>query len=174
MPFIKNGGKVDMSNLGKIYEVDFINAVKNAYPIVYENADYYVCKKHGSTQLLTFYKKSPMYSSKIYSIEKFNEIIFNSKEKLSYSKFYVYEPPHTHFYFDSCGYKTREALALLEKRRKTLLTAKTNHEFRLKQLNSEKCNVERLLNEIVLELAELENKIPELEQKIKNMEEENN
>lgn len=45
-----------MSELGKIFELDYNSGRKVIYPVVYENNSYYYCKVYGSDDLRTFGK----------------------------------------------------------------------------------------------------------------------
>lgn len=47
-----------MSKFGTVYEINLKTRMKNLYPVVYENKDYYVCKVHGCTGIKTFLKSS--------------------------------------------------------------------------------------------------------------------
>ena len=47
-----------MSNFGTIYEINLKTRMKNLYPVVYENGKYYVCKVHGSSDIKIFPKDS--------------------------------------------------------------------------------------------------------------------
>ncbi len=52
-----------MSNLGTVYELNLKTRMKNLYPVVYENQNYYVCKVHGCSDIKTFHKTSLIHSS---------------------------------------------------------------------------------------------------------------
>lgn len=52
-----------MSNLGTVYELNLKTRMKNLYPVVYENKDYYVCKVHGCSDIKIFHKSSYIHSS---------------------------------------------------------------------------------------------------------------
>lgn len=45
-----------MSNIGTVYEINLKARMKNLYPVIYENKDYYVCKEHGCTGIKIFSK----------------------------------------------------------------------------------------------------------------------
>lgn len=47
-----------MSNFGTIYEINLKTRMKNLYPVVYENEKYYVCKVHGCSDIKFFPKAS--------------------------------------------------------------------------------------------------------------------
>lgn len=47
-----------MSNIGTVYELNLKTRMKNLYPVVYENGKYYVCKVHGCSDIKTFHKSS--------------------------------------------------------------------------------------------------------------------
>lgn len=87
-----------MSNLGKIYSVNLTKGVQEAYPVVYSNQMYYVCKQYGSHELHFFNKES--LANKIYSIEQFaKEMQKETISTVSSENIYVYEPVHVHFNF---------------------------------------------------------------------------
>ena len=52
-----------MSNLGTVYELNLKTRMKNLYPVVYENQNYYVCKVHGCSDIKTFHKSSFAHNS---------------------------------------------------------------------------------------------------------------
>ena len=54
-----------MSNIGTVYELNLKTRMKNLYPVVYENKNYYVCKVHGCTDIKTFLKSSFCYNASI-------------------------------------------------------------------------------------------------------------
>lgn len=87
-----------MSNLGKIYCVDLVDGRKEAYPVVYENKEYYVCKQHGSYKPRMFDKCSLF--ERIYTVEQFNTIVGRDKI-LPRTKIFIFEPPHVKIDFVS-------------------------------------------------------------------------
>ena len=54
-----------MSKFGTVYEINLKTRMKNLYPVVYENKDYYICKVHGCTDIKTFLKSSFCYNASI-------------------------------------------------------------------------------------------------------------
>lgn len=47
-----------MSNFGTVYEINLKTRMKNLYPVIYENMDYYVCKVHGCHDIKIFRRAS--------------------------------------------------------------------------------------------------------------------
>lgn len=47
-----------MSKFGTVYEINLKTRMKNLYPVVYENGKYYVCKVHGCSDIKIFPKSA--------------------------------------------------------------------------------------------------------------------
>ena len=52
-----------MSKFGTVYEINLKTRMKNLYPVIYENMDYYVCKVHGCNDIKIFRKTSFGYNA---------------------------------------------------------------------------------------------------------------
>ena len=52
-----------MSNFGTVYEINLKTRMKNLYPVIYENMDYYVCKVHGCHDIKIFRRTSFGYNA---------------------------------------------------------------------------------------------------------------
>lgn len=52
-----------MSKFGTVYEINLKTRMKNLYPVIYENMDYYVCKVHGCNDIKIFCKTSFGYNA---------------------------------------------------------------------------------------------------------------
>lgn len=91
-----------MSNLGKVYELNFKNGTKQVYPVVYENKSRYYCKKYGCDELAYFRKREEgtlyTYTWTVYPYEKYLEL--NDKFKREKGFVYVYIGPHDNQTFE--------------------------------------------------------------------------
>lgn len=96
-----------MSNLGKVYELDIAKKVKNSYPVVYENKTRIYCKKHGTDELVYYYKPNsninPHRTVIDYSVFKARYEEGSIKES---SVYYVYIPSHVKTFFEWIKEKT--------------------------------------------------------------------
>ena len=52
-----------MSKFGTVYEINLKTRMKNLYPVIYENMDYYVCKVHGCHDIKIFRRTSFGYNA---------------------------------------------------------------------------------------------------------------
>ena len=69
-----------MSKFGTVYEINLKTRMKNLYPVVYENEKYYVCKVHGCSDIRTFPKAS-----------SWSEASWSAVTYETFKKFYGYD-----------------------------------------------------------------------------------
>lgn len=152
-----------MSNFGTVYEINLKTGMKNLYPVVYENKDYYVCKVHGCTGIKTFLKSSFGYdacrSVITYAIFKkdwedgkysnWNTPIFvfvKTGEPACFEPFIEMTPEERRL--DILERKLNEAKSILDR---TICNLKYNEKCvenakeRVKTLEKEKTNIEKIM-----------------------------
>lgn len=157
-----------MSNLGKVYELDIAKKVKNSYPVVYENKTRIYCKKHGTDDLVYYYKPNS-------DINPYRTVIdyalFMSRYKEGSIKessvYYVYVPVHIKTFFEWIKEKTpleKELMMMrmnLDSTRRSWTVACDNIDRYTKEAEYCKNRVEDLTRKI----KEVENKLSELKNK---------
>ena len=164
-----------MSSIGTVYELNLKTRMKNLYPVVYENRDYYVCKVHGCSGIKTFLKASSgLYAS-------FSEVV----PYATFKKFYEdekYENWHKVFVFVKTGEAAcfepfmqmtseERKMEALEKKlndaRYQLERVRSNFEFvknaakkaekKVNALEKEKANLEKIMQKKKLEVDAAKN-----------------
>lgn len=108
-----------MSNLGTVYELNLKTRMKNLYPVVYENRDYYVCKVHGCTDIKTFHKAFGIHTSswEVVSYTTFKQAYEDGKYDKWNTKILVFVKTGEPAYFEPFMEMTSEErrLEILEK-----------------------------------------------------------
>lgn len=154
-----------MSNIGTVYEINLKTGMKNLYPVVYENEKYYVCKEHGCHDLRTFSKASSWYDFRWSAItyEAFKKFYEDEKYAHWNGRIFVFVKVREPACFDPFMEMTSEEhhLDILERKlnqaKSTLDIAIANLKYnekcvenakeRVKTLEKEKANIEKIMQE---------------------------
>ena len=154
-----------MSKFGTVYEINLKTRMKNLYPVVYENGKYYVCKVHGCHDLRTFSKASSSYDSRWSAItyEAFKKFYEDGKYSNWYLPIFVFVKTGEPACFDPFMEMTSEErrLEILDRNlneakntlNRTIANLKYNEKCvenakeRVKTLEKEKANIEKIMQE---------------------------
>ena len=161
-----------MSKFGTVYEINLKTRMKNLYPVVYENGKYYVCKVHGSSDIKIFPKAScwseASWSTVTY--ETFKRFYEDGKYANCHNKIFVFVKTGEPACFEPFMEMTTEErrLEILERNlneaKRNLNEAKSilnrtianlkynekcveNAKERIKTLEKEKANIEKIMQE---------------------------
>ena len=161
-----------MSKFGTVYEINLKTRMKNLYPVVYENGKYYVCKVHGSSDIKIFPKAScwseASWSTVTY--ETFKRFYEDGKYANWHNKIFVFVKTGEPACFEPFMEMTTEErrLEILERNlneaKRNLNEAKSilnrtianlkynekcveNAKERIKTLEKEKANIEKIMQE---------------------------
>lgn len=128
-----------MSELGKIYEVDFNRGYKCSYPVVYKNNTYYYCKEFGTDRLKIFCEAT------VYTLEEYKDKIEINGLKGCYL---VFVDCKENYFFNELKFNSFEYKYESLKRQKTKIEkAIADQEMQMKTLVvSIKKNKEKLNN----------------------------
>lgn len=158
-----------MSNIGTVYEINPKNRMKNLYPVVYENKSYYVCKVHGCSDIKSISKSSSGYDASRSAItyETFKRFYEDGKYAHWSNKIFVFVKTGEPACFEPFMEMTPEErrLEILEKNlneaKNNLSRAISNLKYnekcvesakeKVKALEKEKANIERIMQEKKLE-----------------------
>lgn len=154
-----------MSNFGTVYEINLKTRMKNLYPVVYENEKYYVCKVHGCHDIKTF-PKSSLWENASWSAvtyETFKKFYEDNKYANWRNRIFVFvkngEPACFEPFMEMTSEERR--LEILEKNintakntlNRTIANLKYNEKCvenakeRVKTLEKEKANIEKIMQE---------------------------
>ena len=154
-----------MSNFGTIYEINLKTRMKNLYPVVYENEKYYVCKVHGCSDIRTFPKASSWSEASWSAVtyETFKKFYEYDKYTIWKNRIFVYVKTREHACFKPCIEMTAEEhrLEILDRNlneakntlNRTIANLKYNEKCvenakeRVKTLEKEKANIEKIMQE---------------------------
>ena len=154
-----------MSKFGTVYEINLKTRMKNLYPVVYENGKYYVCKVHGSSDIKIFPKAScwseASWSTVTY--ETFKRFYEDGKYANWHNKIFVFVKTGEPACFEPFMEMTTEEhrLEILERNlneakstlNRTISNLKYNERCvenakeRVKTLEKEKANIEKIMQE---------------------------
>lgn len=154
-----------MSNFGTVYEINLKTRMKNLYPVVYENGKYYVCKVHGCSDIKTFPKafswSEASWSAVTY--ETFKKFYEYDKYANWNNRIFVFVKTGEPACFEPFMEMTAEErrLEILERNlneakntlNRTIANLKYNEkcvenaEERVKALEKEKANIEKIMQE---------------------------
>lgn len=158
-----------MSNIGTVYELNLKTRMKNLYPVIYENMDYYVCKVHGCNDIKIFRKTSFGYdaSRSVITYATFKKDYEDGKYVHWRNKIFVFVKTGEPACFEPFMEMTPEErrLEILEKNlneaKNNLSRAISNLKYnekcvesakeKVKALEKEKANIEKIMREKKLE-----------------------
>ena len=154
-----------MSNFGTIYEINLKTRMKNLYPVVYENGKYYVCKVHGCNDIKIFHKTSFGYnaSRSVITYATFKKDYEDDKYSNWYVPIFVFVKTGEPACFEPFMEMTAEErrLEILDRNlneakntlNRTIANLKYNEKCvenakeRVKTLEKEKANIEKIMQE---------------------------
>lgn len=154
-----------MSKFGTVYEINLKTGMKNLYPVIYENMDYYVCKVHGCNDIKTFHKTSFGYnaSMSVITYATFKKDYEDGKYSNWYVPIFVFVKTGEPACFESFMEMTPEErrLEILERNLneaksildRTICNLKYNEKCvenakeKVKALEKEKANIEKIMQE---------------------------
>ena len=154
-----------MSKFGTVYEINLKTGMKNLYPVIYENMDYYVCKVHGCNDIKIFHKTSFGYnaSRSVITYATFKKDYEDGKYSNWYVPIFVFVKTGEPACFEPFMEMTAEErrLEILDRNlneakntlNRTIANLKYNEkcvenaEARVKTLEKEKANIEKIMQE---------------------------
>ena len=154
-----------MSKFGTVYEINLKTGMKNLYPVIYENMDYYVCKVHGCNDIKIFHKTSFGYnaSSSVITYATFKKDYEDGKYSNWYAPIFVFVKTGEPACFEPFMEMTAEERRLeildrnLNEAKNTLNSTIANLKYnekcvenakeRVKTLEKEKANIEKIMQE---------------------------
>ena len=154
-----------MSKFGTVYEINLKTGMKNLYPVIYENMDYYVCKVHGCNDIKIFHKASFGYnaSRSVITYATFKKDYEDGKYSNWYVPIFVFVKTGEPACFEPFMEMTAEEhrLEILDRNlneakntlNRTIANLKYNEKCvenakeRVKTLEKEKANIEKIMQE---------------------------
>ena len=154
-----------MSKFGTVYEINLKTGMKNLYPVIYENMDYYVCKVHGCNDIKIFHKTSFGYnaSGSVITYATFKKDYEDGKYSNWYVPIFVFVKTGEPACFEPFMEMTAEErrLEILDRNlneakntlNRTIANLKYNEKCvenakeRVKTLEKEKANIEKIMQE---------------------------
>ena len=154
-----------MSKFGTVYEINLKTRMKNLYPVVYENEKYYVCKVHGCSDIRTFPKASSWSEARWSAVtyETFKKFYEYDKYTIWNNRIFVFVKTGEPACFEPFMEMTAEERRLeildrnLNEAKSTLNRTISNLKYnerrvenakeRVKTLEKEKANIEKIMQE---------------------------